>query len=89
MFGNKNKKSYKFELGCTLKDKITDFEGVATGVASYITGCDQFCLQPKVKDGAYVPSQWFDDNRLEIVGKDIVKLKLEDDVGACCQAPTK
>lgn len=45
MFGiGKNKKCYKFELGATLKDKITGFEGIATGVASYITGCDQYVI---------------------------------------------
>ncbi len=82
-------KCYKFELGATVKDKITGFEGTATGVASYITGCDQYSVQPKLKDGAWVESKWFDDNRLERVGDEVLKLKLEDDVGACCQAPTK
>jgi len=89
MFNFNKEKSRKFELGATLKDKITGFEGVATGVASYITGCDQFCVQPKLKDGAFVDSKWFDDNRLELAGDEVVKLKLEKDVGACCPAPTK
>jgi hypothetical protein len=89
MFESKLKKNYKFELGSTVKDKVTGFEGIATGVASYITGCDQYCIQPPLKDGSFVDSKWFDDNRLELTDKKVLELKLDDDVGACEQAPTK
>ena len=89
MFSFKKENVRKFELGATLRDKITGFEGIAIGVASYITGCDQFCVQPKLKDGSFVESKWLDDNRLEVAGDDVVKLELEKDVGACCPAPTK
>ena len=90
MFGKKKKaKDYKFELGSTLKDKITGFQGVATGVASYITGCDQYVIQPELKDCAFVEAKWFDDNRLETVGDKVLKLELKEDVGACNEAPTK
>ena len=30
----------KMKLGATYRDEITGFEGIATGVVKYITGCD-------------------------------------------------
>lgn len=54
-------------LGNTYVDIITGFEGVATGKASYLTGCDQTCLRPKKlnKDGdGPAEGHWFDDTQL-------------------------
>lgn len=57
-----------FELGSLLKDKVTGFMGVAMGKATYLTGCDQYCLQPRCKEtNAYPTSQWFDEGRLQFV----------------------
>lgn len=53
------------QLGITAKDKITGFEGVVTGICSYISGCSQALLTPPVKDGAFVEAHWFDLQRLE------------------------
>lgn len=36
------------ELGRKYKDKITGFEGVATGYVRYLTGCNQVLLAPAV-----------------------------------------
>lgn len=54
-------------LGATYQDKITGFEGVATGYVQYITGCNQVLLAPKATDGVMKESQWIDEQRLEIV----------------------
>ena len=57
-------------LGDIAKDKITGFEGVITGMASYLTGCEQYCIQPKIQDGNsgnYPEARWFDEGRLEVV----------------------
>ena len=55
-------------LGCTVKDRITGFVGVATGVVDYITGCSQALVQPLMaKDGTVPESKWIDVQRLEIV----------------------
>ncbi|MNQ87572.1 hypothetical protein D3C85_1028010 [compost metagenome] len=55
-------------LGQKGRDKITKFEGIITGRAQYITGCDQYVLVPEVRDGKVDPSQWFDEGRIEIIG---------------------
>lgn len=54
------------ELGAAYRDVITGFAGVATGHTTYISGCSQVLLQPKVdKDGKLVDGHWFDEQRLE------------------------
>lgn len=60
------------KLGLEVKDKITGFTGIITARASYITGCDKYGVTPPVdKDGKVRDSEWFDDGRLEIIGKGV------------------
>ncbi len=55
------------ELGSTVKDKVTGFEGIATGRAEYLTGCPRVCVEAtKLEDGE-TKSQWFDDPRLIVI----------------------
>lgn len=53
-------------LGRRARDRITGFEGLVIGHCRYLTGCSQLLLAPPAKDGAYVESQWFDEQRVEI-----------------------
>jgi hypothetical protein len=59
------------ELGNKARDKISGFEGVITGRAQYLTGCEQYVLQPPIKNGEMQKSEWFDEGRLEVVGEGI------------------
>ncbi|MGE3857212.1 MAG: hypothetical protein AB7G21_09690 [Dehalococcoidia bacterium] len=54
------------ELGVTAKDRITGFEGVATGFVVYISGCNQALLVAKSVDGKEGVASWFDEQRLEV-----------------------
>jgi hypothetical protein len=36
-------------LGKKVKDKITGFEGIATSKHIYLTGCNQYAVQPIMK----------------------------------------
>jgi hypothetical protein len=58
--------SVQIQNGDTVKDKVTGFTGVVTGVAEYLTGCRQCCVQPAAKDGEFKAAHWFDDDRLSI-----------------------
>lgn len=59
----------RLNLGKEGRDKITGFTGTITACCSYITGCDQYGLTPKVNaEGKIEPNQWFDTGRVEIVG---------------------
>lgn len=64
------------ELGATAKDIVTGFEGVVTGRAQYLTGCDQYVLTPKatVSGTSFSGGNWFDENRLVVQKKAVVKL---------------
>lgn len=56
------------ELGQKGRDKVTGFEGIITGRAQYLTGCDQYNLVPPVKDGKLEGAQWFDEGRIGVTG---------------------
>ena len=80
------------DFGIEVKDIVTGFQGFVTGKCSYITGCDQYLVQPEVdKDGKEVKSKWLDEPRLKIVpnGKKIELESVEDDPGPCEPAPKK
>lgn len=65
-------------FGKTGKDMITGFVGVITGACSYISGCDQLLLSPKVDDtGAARDGKWFDTSRIEIQGVEAIVLPKE------------
>jgi hypothetical protein len=54
------------KLGDFVRDKITGFEGVATGVAKYITGCTQWLVtSKKLKPDGDTMANWLDEVRLE------------------------
>ncbi|MEW6115629.1 MAG: hypothetical protein AB1553_01855 [Nitrospirota bacterium] len=77
-------------LGQKYKDKITGFEGVATGYVQYISGCNQALLVPKVSaDGTLRESLWFDVQRLEVVGTEVIKLDNGEKPGCDCPAPKR
>ncbi len=57
----------KIELGHTVRDRITGFEGVVTGLVAYISGCNQALVSPKVgNDGGLKDNHWFDLQRLDL-----------------------
>ena len=78
----------KIELGRTYKDKITGFTGVATGIVSYITGCDQVLLTPKAKGGEHKSGQWADVNRLSVTKAKKIVIETSKDKGAMDAPPT-
>lgn len=56
-------------IGQKAKDKITGFQGILTGRASYLYGCDQYLINPPVdKEGKIGDACWFDEGRIEILG---------------------
>ena len=62
-------------LGKKGKDKVTGFEGVITGHAKHLYGCDTYWLCPPIdKDGKMPEGSWFDEGRIEIL-EEVVKPK--------------
>lgn len=56
-----------FNIGREVKDRVTGFEGIATGHVEYITGCNQTRVQPRVGETGKIPdAEWIDDSRLMV-----------------------
>jgi hypothetical protein len=63
------------ELGRNVRDQITGFTGIVTGVVVYITGCNQSLVAPPVgADGKLIDAAWFDEQRLVYVDHDRITL---------------
>lgn len=62
----------KIKLGVEVKDKITGYKGIATAKTVYLYGCTSYGVTPKIgKDGKREAPEWFDEGRLEVIGKGI------------------
>ena len=62
-------------LGQKVTDVITGVTGTATGKCEYISGCMQVLVSPRYKeDGTKVEPEWFDVQRLELAGNEILRL---------------
>lgn len=65
---------FEYELGLEAKDKVTGFKGIITWRVNYLTGCDQYGLQPPVNDkGEESKGNQFDANRIEIISEGVSK----------------
>ncbi len=61
---------FKFEIGATVKDRITGFCGVVMAQSFYFTGCYHYgLLSKKLKKDSGLPAdwEWFDQSRLVLV----------------------
>lgn len=84
---------FKFEMGHKAKDMVTGFKGIITARAQYITGCDQYFLQPEMKKDHLADGKWYDENRLGVGLCPVITLNTETIVGgphdSIEQAPSK
>lgn len=85
----------KVEQGDLVQDKITSYKGITVGKATYLTGCDQFLVQPACSEDAedtYPVSQWLDEGRLTVLDIGVMtKEVIQSDSGEGCDysAPHK
>lgn len=72
----------KFNIGDLLEDKVTGFTGIAMAVTLYATGCIHYGLASKKlkTDGGTTDWEWFDENRLKLKKKKVIKFKLIEDI---------
>lgn len=81
--------NYKNNL-ITVEDKITGFKGKVVGHSDYLTGCDQYLVQPDAWGGEWKEGRWFDEGRLKVVSTaPAIDVQAESGDGADIQAPTK
>jgi hypothetical protein len=62
------------KLGDKVKHMITGFEGIAIGITSYLSGCDQVGIRPQgLHEGKPVNVYWFDVTLVEVIEPDKVR----------------
>ena len=55
-------------LGSIVKDHVTGFTGVAENRATFLYGCDRYCIQPKISEDGKIPeSAMIDEPQLEVL----------------------
>lgn len=65
----------KLQLGDTVRDTITGFQGVAVGRTAWLYGCDRIGVEPReMKDGKPIDIVWFDEARLVVVEAGTVRV---------------
>ena len=66
------------KLGTKVRDKITDFEGIAITKAEFLNGCVQYEIMPKVKKGENRMKEgvYIDSQQLEIIEEKSIKKKV-------------
>lgn len=78
------------KIGDRVKDKISGFQGIVTGIVDYISGCKQALVAPPVdKEKKLVESQWFDVQRLEVIKENAIKLENSKTPGPDREAPKR
>lgn len=78
----------EIQLGQFAKDIITGFHGTVVAKASYLTGCDQYALQPDAISNDFKESRWFDVSRIEVTNTTKPTLN-KDEKNGCDIAPPK
>ena len=81
--------NFKFQKGDQLKDLITGFEGICTGRADYITGCNQYSLTTKIDKNSESRNMWVDENRLKLTKASALSLEIGKDPGGPQNSPSK
>lgn len=83
-----NKMNGEDLLGKQARDKITGFEGIIIAKVTYLYGCNQYGLSPRVQDGKVIDSSFFDEGRIEIIGNGVcpgeVKVKKNGGINRDC-----
>ena len=59
------------KLGDKVRDRISGFEGIATGTAAYLNGCNRVLIEPTKldEDGKIIKPVWFDDVQVVVVNE--------------------
>lgn len=78
-------KEFEFENGDLVVEKITGFKGTITGTGFYLTGCNQYLITAKSKNGKEPDAIWYDEGRIELVKKEDWEVEAAEN--GCDKAP--
>lgn len=66
-------RDFKFSNGDSVIETVTGFNGTITGSVYYLTGCNQYLVVGKSKDGAEAPCVWYDEGRLKLAAAAVIE----------------
>ena len=79
-------------MGKKIKDIVTGFEGIVTGVVQSLTGCKQYVVKPKVdKEGKASDGVIIDEGRAKVLGQGIRPksiIKKQSGKRGACEVPS-
>lgn len=87
-----NSVEFKYSLGDEVQDLVTGFKGVITGQVRWISGCNQYTVNPGLdKEGKVAASEWLDENRVKLLKTKKVDLekKVARDRGGPANVPAQ
>lgn len=68
---------FKYKLGVTVFDIVTGYQGIVTSRVEFLTGCNQYHVQPKLKGNAeFQEGRYFDETRLSQLNEKIVEIPM-------------
>ena len=71
-------------LGKQAKDKITGQTGIITSKHVYLSGCNQYGIQPPIdKEGKIPEKGYFDEGRIEVIGEGFTSADIKADEDGC------
>ena len=80
----------KICLGDEVKDTVTGFKGIVTGISTFLHGCRRIAVQPKIdKEGKIPEPNWIDEPQLKVVKKKKVSEGKRDTGGPMPSIPTR
>lgn len=72
----KSKDANPADLGDHVRDKVTGFKGIVTGVFKYMNGCVRLMLEARtLKDGKPIEAYTVDDSQVEVIKRQAVPTK--------------
>lgn len=73
----------RFKLGSKVKDKVTGYTGIVTTRTEHLNGCIQYGVNgPVDEQGKMIEGYNIDEQQLELIEEDAVKVKKESFPGA-------
>ena len=63
------------KIGDRVRDRVSGIEGIVSGYAKWISGCDSVSVRTPPKDGKMGESYWFDINIVDVIEPGAVKAK--------------
>lgn len=67
----------RIRMGDRARDIVTGYAGTVVGTTRWLTGCNSYGLQTMKADSTETITLWFDESRVEVVERGVVKLITE------------